>query len=138
MFRYLPNWFWSGVLGIFIFNTLYQMNNTSIDIIRHEPNKAILRQNFKRFETNAKYQVIKLGKYVTLQNYMQIHKLFLDKHHMIIFTLLVDASRTVQCVMYKGMIIYVTGEGQVKEQMIVVTKPGLLTFEIPAVQFSMR
>lgn len=138
IFHYLPNWFISGILSIFLFNTLYHMNNTSIDVIRHEKSKVILRQNFKRFETNAKYQVIKIGKYVSLQSYTQIHKIFLDRQHMTIFTLIVNATRTIQCVMNQGIIIYITGEGQISEQMFVITKPGSLTFEVPAVYFSLR
>ena len=114
------------------------MNNTSIDVIRPEPAKIILRQNFKRFDTNARYQVIKLGKYVTLQNYIQLHKLFLDKRHMTIFTLLINATQTIQCIMNKGAIIYITGAGQIDEQMVVLTKPGFLAFEIPALHFGLK
>lgn len=114
------------------------MNNTSIDIIRHEPKKVFIRQNFRRFDTDAKYQVIKIGKYVTLQHYIQLHKLFLDKRHMTVFTLLVNATQTMQFVMDKGTIIHITGEGNVDEQTVIITKPGLLAFQVPDLQFSLK
>lgn len=138
MINYLTNWFWCSILGIFIFNTIYQMNNTSIDIIRHDSDKTILRQNFQRFAPNAKYQLFKLGKYITLHDYIQIHNLFLDKSHMTIFTFLINATRTIQCVMYKGTFIHITGEKNIQERLVITTKPGYLKFELPGNGFRMK
>lgn len=114
------------------------MEDTSTNIIRYEPNKTIFRKNFRRVQTDAKYKVYKINNHIALTDYVTIHRLFLDPRHATVFTLILNARKTVQCIMVKGILTYVTGRGQVNESTLVMTKPGLITFELPGIGFGMK
>lgn len=125
-------WLYLGILSLGITSLFMQLEEPITEIISRKPNHRELRIERPR------YQVYKFTKYLTLKDYVLLHRIFLDKKHMSIFTCILNGMKTIQIVMQHGLITQITGKGIVAEQTVLRTEPGLVVFSVPGLKFSMK
>ena len=121
-----------GILSLIIPSLFMQLEEPITEIISRKP-------THREFHVDRpKYQVYKFTKYLTLKDYVLIHKIFLDKKHTSIFTCILDGMKTIQVVMQHGVITQITGKGMVMEPTVLRTEPGLVLFSVPGLKFSLK
>lgn len=125
-------WLYLGILSLGITSLFMQLEEPKTEIISRKPFHRELQIN------RPKYQVYKFTKYLTLKDYVLLHKIFLDKKHTSIFTCILDGMKTVQVVMQRGVITQITGKGILMEQTVLRTEPGLVIFSVPGLKFSLK
>ena len=121
-----------GILSLIIPSLFMQLEEPITEIISRKP----IHREFH--VDRPKYQVYKFTKYLTLKDYVLIHKIFLDKKHTSIFTCILDGMKTIQVVMQHGVIAQITGKGMVMEPTVLRTEPGLVLFSVPGLKFSLK
>ena len=127
-------WWNLSILSILIINCLWRMTNTSTELEVRE-----MRPKRKEvYLPHPKYQVYKFTKYLTLKDYVQIHKIFLDKKHLSVFTCILDGTRTIQLMMRHGSFVYMTTYGYLMMPTKIYTEPGMVLFQIPELGFALK
>lgn len=125
-------WLYLGILGLGIASLYSHMEQSTTTLVVRKPVRR------EQYLEHPRYQVYKFTKHLTLKDYVLIHKIFLDKKHTSIFTCILDGMKTVQLMMQRGNITYVTGRGYVMERTWLRTEPGLVLFSVPELSLALK